>query len=99
MTLYNQINEWWVEIDTILQSNPWGPKGKANPAINMAFMACYNIDKFRAFVLESSFLDRFRIPQERLKEIHSSDIAIMRLGFDWIKFILTQSGPLTECVR
>jgi Fe-S-cluster containining protein len=98
MIRYNQINEWWVEIETILQSNPWGPKGTANPALNMTFMACYNIDKFRSFVNESSFLKRFNLPNDRLNEIQSSDMAMMRLGFDWVKFILTQSGPMAKCL-
>jgi Fe-S-cluster containining protein len=99
MALYNQINEWWVEIDTILHSNPWGSKGTANPAVNMTFMACYNVDKFKKFVFESSFLDRFCLSQDRINEIKTSDIAVMKLGFEWIKFILTQSGPLMHCLR
>jgi Fe-S-cluster containining protein len=99
MTPYNQINAWWVEIDSILQSNPWGSKSTANPAVNMTFMACYNADKFKSFVFTSSFLDRFCLSRDRIKEINSSDVAVMKLGFDWIKFILTQSGPLTHCLR
>lgn len=91
---FNAMNDLWVDIDTIFRKNPWGEKGLESPAAKMAFMACYNVDKLRAFVFDSSFLTRMRVPQTRIDQIHSDDAALMVLGFDWVRFFLTNSGPL-----
>jgi hypothetical protein len=54
----------------------------------MAFMAAYNIDRFREFVFGSSFLKRFAVKPELLRKIKTGDVELMRLGFDWIKLFL-----------
>jgi Fe-S-cluster containining protein len=92
---YHEMNSHWVAIDTIFRQNPWGEQGLESQALKMAYMACFNIDKFREFVLESSFLSRFEVPENRIEEARTSDEACMLLGFDWIRFLLTRSGPLT----
>jgi Fe-S-cluster containining protein len=95
MEPYHEMNSHWVTIDTIFRKNPWGEHGLENQALKMAYMACFNIDKFREFVFESSFLDRFNISDNRVDEAKVSDEALMLLGFDWIRFMLTRSGALT----
>ena len=87
-------NDHWVDIDSIFRSNPWGEKGIQSPALQMAFMACYNMDKFRRFVCESSFLSRFSVPPARVEAIRGSDEALMLLGFDWVRRMLRNEGPL-----
>jgi Fe-S-cluster containining protein len=58
-----------------------------NPGIGkMVFMALYNVDKFRDFVLKSSFLDRFHVEESRVEKIKQSDLELLKFGFDWIKF-------------
>jgi uncharacterized protein len=94
MELYNEMNELWVDIDSIFRSNPWGPQGIDSPALKMAFMACFNMDMFKKFVFESSFLSRFDLPGERIEALKRSDVELMKFGFDWIKFFLAGSGPL-----
>lgn len=93
---YNEINAGWARIDTLFRKNPFGVKGANSPAMKMAFMACYNADTFRRFVLDSSFLFRFDVPQERLEAIRQSDTALLLLGFDWIRRFLSGQGPLRE---
>jgi Fe-S-cluster containining protein len=95
MESYHEMNSHWVTVDTIFRQNPWGEQGLESQALKMAYMACFNIDKFREFVIESTFLDRFNIPDKQVEEIRRSDESLMRLGFDWIRFMLTRSGPLT----
>ncbi len=92
---YNDMNDLWVDIDTIFRSNPWGPQGVNNPTLKMAFMACFNMDELRKFIRESTFLSRFAVPKERLQFIMESDVELMKIGFDWIKFFLAGKGPLT----
>jgi hypothetical protein len=54
----------------------------------MAFMAAYNIDRFREFVFESSFLARFKVKPELLAKLRRDDTELMLFGFDWIKLFL-----------
>lgn len=95
---YDEMNDLWVDIDTIFRKNPWGDKGINSPALKMAFMACFNVDKLKDFILESSFLSRFDMPEERVQKIMESDVELMKFGFDWVKFFLTSKGPLTPKV-
>jgi len=58
-----------------------------NPDIKkMVFMVLYNLDKFRKFIFESSFLDRFDVGESRIEKIKRSDLELLKFGFDWIKF-------------
>ncbi len=93
--LYNDMNDLWIDIDTIFRGNPWGPQGVNNPALKMAFMACFNIDELKKFIQESTFLSRFDVQQDRIQLIMESDVELMKFGFDWIKFFLTGKGSLT----
>jgi acyl carrier protein len=58
-----------------------------NPEITkMTFMSLYNLDKFRDFVFESTFLDRLEIEPERIEKIRNNDEDLLLLSFDWIEF-------------
>ena len=57
-------------------------------------MACFNMDEFKNFIFESTFLSRFDLPSERIEKLKASDVELMKFGFDWTMFILTGSGPL-----
>ena len=96
--LYNDMNDLWVNIDTLFRANPWGPQGLESPALRMAFMASFNVDGFKKFVFESTFLSRFNVDQNRVARPGDSDLELMKFGFDWIKFFLTGNGPLKRSV-
>ncbi len=58
-----------------------------NPDVGkMVFMALYNLDRFRAFVFESSFLNRFEVNEVTVEKIKRNDEELLKFGFDWIKF-------------
>ena len=97
MAVHNKQNAAWARVASLLFApNTFGAKGADNPAMNMAFMASYNMDTFRRFVFESSFLKRFAIPKKRLKLVRHDDVALMHLGFDWILQFLGNQGTLKE---
>ena len=52
----------------------------------MIFMALYDMDTFRKFVFETSFLDKFDIEPRRLKRLERDDEELLRLGFEWVAF-------------
>jgi len=51
----------------------------------MAFMATYNIDRFRDFVFQSSFLKRYKIKSVLLKKLKTDDVHLLKFGFEWVK--------------
>jgi Fe-S-cluster containining protein len=56
--------------------------------MQMFFTACYDLDKFREFVLESTLLKRFDVDEDFVAEIRYSDEALLRFAFLWMRFSL-----------
>jgi hypothetical protein len=52
----------------------------------MIFMACYDLDRFRRFVLESSFLERFEINPDEVEQIKTDDVALYRFALQWLEY-------------
>jgi hypothetical protein len=57
-------------------------------------MVSYDLDSFRSFVFNSSFLTRFDINHEIVNKIESNDEELLKFGFDWLKFALFAEGPI-----
>jgi len=58
-----------------------------NPKIqDMLFMALYNLDRFREFIINSSFLQKFEFSMSKIEKIFASDVELLMLGIDWVKF-------------
>lgn len=60
-----------------------GPK-----QMEMFWMATYDLDTFRRFVFESSFLDRFEIPAKQVEALREDDEELMKFAFKWLQFAL-----------
>ena len=86
--VYNRMTTRWAEIKALFQKDPWGAEGLNGSKARMAFMAAYNIDRFREFVFASSFLNRYKLKAALVKKIRSDDAALLKLGFDWIKLFV-----------
>ena len=54
--------------------------------IDMYYMACYDIDRFKRFVFGSRFLDIFDIPDETVEKIKTDDRELLKLALKWLKF-------------
>jgi hypothetical protein len=48
---YNQMTARWASIKALFQKDPWGAEGLNGAKGKMAFMAAYNIDRFREFCI------------------------------------------------
>lgn len=58
-----------------------------NPKIaQMIYLAVYDLDLFRRLILESSFLDKFDVPEERIKAIETDKRELLKFGIDWVLF-------------
>jgi len=74
--------------------HPYLQKRSLDPArMEMFYMGCYDLDKFRKFVFESKFLSRFDLTDEEKESIRSSDMEALRFAFRWLRFALF--GELT----
>jgi len=86
--IYNQMTSHWSEVKRLFHDNPWGPAGPNGSLGKMAFMATYNIDRFRDFVFKSTMLKRYNIRKTTFKKINKDDTALMRFGFEWVKLVV-----------
>lgn len=86
--LYNKMTLLWSELKRLFQTDPWGGEGPEGPMGKMAFMATYNMDRFRDFVFNSSFLKRYKVKSPIIKKIKKDDVELMKLGFSWVKLLL-----------
>ena len=94
--------EQWIEDQGIEEYDVWGEQfkelalhkffetgGSLPPErIEMLFTACYDLDKFREFVFQSTLLDRFDVDEDFVHEMRSSDEALLRFAYLWLRFSL-----------
>jgi len=83
---YNAVNDLWMEIITSKKS--MGQEAQVMKKMQMFFMVSYNPDRFREFVFQSPFLARFKIDPDIIEAARTDDLALLKLGFDWLKFSL-----------
>ncbi|MCP4748417.1 MAG: YkgJ family cysteine cluster protein [Desulfobacteraceae bacterium] len=85
---YHRMTALWADIRRLFHQTPWGLEGFSGAKGKMAFMAVYNVDRFRDFIFNSSFLKRYRIKPEFLKKMRAGDTALLKFGFEWIRFFI-----------
>ena len=51
-------------------------------------MAAYNVDGFRDFIFQSSFLKRYKVKSALLKKLKTDDVQLLKFGFEWVKFFI-----------
>jgi uncharacterized protein len=82
---YDGMNREWKEIQ--LRRHPFGESLDSNKQAQL-YTASYDMDRFRRFVFESRFLEIFDIGAEEIDKIKTDDVALMKLGFKYIKYLL-----------
>jgi Fe-S-cluster containining protein len=56
--------------------------------MDMYFMACYDLDRFRRFVFESRFLSLFDLDEARVEAMRSDDEELLEFAMQWLRFCL-----------
>ena len=71
-------------------SHPWfiGGRRLDQRRIGMFYTACYDLDNFRRFVFESTFLKRFEIADDLAQRLRRDDHELLRFAFRWLRFAL-----------
>jgi Fe-S-cluster containining protein len=80
-----------------LVSHPWFIGGRQlNPKQMEAFFtACYDLDNFRRFIFESSFLQRFELEEDLVERIEKDDEELLRFAYRWLRFALFAEPTMT----
>ena len=80
----------WGEAFKELTLHPFFEEGGtlAPEKMQMMFTACYDLDKFREFVFQSTLLERFDVDEDFVENMRHDDEELLRFGFLWLRFSL-----------
>jgi Fe-S-cluster containining protein len=84
--VYDEMNREWQQIQ-LRRDNPDKPKLDEQKQ-SLMYMASYDLDKFRQFVFQSGFLNLFELDAAEVEKMKDDDIALMKFGFKYLKYIL-----------
>ena len=56
--------------------------------MDMYYMACFDLDRFRRFVFETRFLDLFQVDEARVEALRSDDEELLEFAMQWLRFSL-----------
>lgn len=85
---YDEFARGWRQL--ILKKKSSGPTvGKPSKrSLQLYFMTCYDVDRFRAFVASDGFSEIYDLPAEELRTILEDDVATMLFGFRFLRQVL-----------
>ena len=91
--LRDEINREWTDLVVRKRSFPSTIKLTEN-AKQMFFLVSYDIDKFKEFVFDSSFLKRVDVDEATVEKIKTDEIELLKFGLEWLKGVLfKQTDP------
>jgi len=64
------------------------------PQVEMFYMACYDLDRFRRFVFESRFLELFEVDEARVEALRHDDEELLEFALQWLRFSLFQEKTM-----
>jgi Fe-S-cluster containining protein len=82
---YDELARGWRQL--VLKKKSAGPAiGKPSKAsLQLFFMACYDIDRFRAFVTSEGFRELYDIPPPERAEVLADDTSLMLFAFRFLR--------------
>ncbi len=85
---YDELARGWRQL--ILKKKSSGPSiGKPSKrSLQLFFMACYDTDRFREFVVRAGFTELYDIPADEMKKLLIDDTELMLFGFRFLKQVL-----------
>ena len=90
-------NKPWMEIVAKLKAMKINDK--QNHEISLFIMASYDLDTFRQFVFESTFLERFDVDEKTVESIRSDEKDLFTFGMEWLQFALFNEGTIRPKVN
>jgi Fe-S-cluster containining protein len=85
--IHDEINAGWT--DLVVRKRSFPPNIQlTDKTKQLFFLVCYNIDKFKSFVFESTFLQRYPTLPEVVEKIRNDEIELLRFGLQWLKELM-----------
>jgi uncharacterized protein len=56
--------------------------------LEMFYTVCYDIDKFRDLVFNSTFFKRFKVDDKQKEKMNKDDVELLKFGYQFLKFSL-----------
>jgi Fe-S-cluster containining protein len=85
----DEFDEWGEAYKELSLHRFFEDGGELTPdRMEMFYNSTYDLDKFRAFVFQSTLLERFDVDDDFIHEMQTSDEALLRFGFWWVRFAL-----------
>jgi Fe-S-cluster containining protein len=95
---YDELARGWRQL--VLKKKSSGPTiGKPSlKSRQLFFMACYDLDQFRAFVASEGFGQLFSLPLDERQKIVGDDVELLQFGFRFLRQVLfgEESIPLND---
>ncbi len=89
--LYDRVNAEWT--DLVIRKRSFSPALKlTEQSKRMFFLVSYNLDQFREFVFQSTFLKRTDVDAQTVERIREDDLALLDLGLKWLKWAFFRLG-------
>ena len=83
----DEMNKEWLRL--VMRRKSFGHQASlSEQAKRMFFMTSTDLDHFRRFVLESSFLDTYIIDDETIEKIKNDDVELMHFSFKYLANVL-----------
>ncbi|WP_417915366.1 YkgJ family cysteine cluster protein [Candidatus Electronema sp. JM] len=81
--LRDEMNKAWLRL--VMRRKSFSLQATLSEAAQrMFFMASTDLDHFRRFIFESSFLQTYEIDQETVEQIRQDDVALMHFSFKYL---------------
>jgi len=92
--LRDEMNKEWLRL--VMRRKSFGLQATLSEAAKrMFFMASTDLDTFRKFIMESSFLDTYEIDAETIAKIKEDDVELMLFSFKYLANTLFGVAGLT----
>jgi hypothetical protein len=85
---YDELGRGWRQL--ILKKKSSGPTvgTPSKRSLQLFFMACYDLDRFRDFVFSDSFNEVYDLPDDLKKTIAEDEIELMQFGFRFLRQVM-----------
>ena len=85
---YDEQGRGWRQL--VLKKKSSGPTigAPSRRSLQLWFMACYDLDRFRAFVASEPFAEVYDIPDEEMKETLLDDATLMQFAFRFLRQVM-----------
>jgi Fe-S-cluster containining protein len=88
--LYDEMNNDWMEV--VLKAKSLGIVEFSQKSLDLFFMVSTNLDMFRDFVFNSSFLTAYEIAPDVVEKIKSDELELLKFSLKWLRYAMFGEG-------